>query len=66
MNWVEVIFNHMILSKENQSASLPYGEIITKLLETFNVSTMNEVVNWTNHKITYNGLREIKILVKME
>lgn len=63
-NWVEGIFNHMIRYKEIQVVGLPYWKIIIRLLETFNIDTMDEAEDSTNNRITYTTLQEIKYLVK--
>lgn len=54
----------MIFSKENQSTRLPYGEIITKLITTFNIDTMDKVVDSSNNRIKYAALREMKVHIK--
>lgn len=64
INWVEGIFNHVIWCKEIPSTGLPYGPIITRLLATFNIDTMDEAKYSTYHRITYTALRQIKVLVK--
>lgn len=54
----------MIHLKENQTTWLSYVAMITKLLATFNIDTMDEDVDSTNHRITYIAPRDIKVLVK--
>lgn len=44
-NWVEGILNHIIQCKKIPFAGLPYGPIITRLLATFKVYTMEETKN---------------------
>lgn len=54
----------MIWCKENSYAWLPYGQLITKLLATFNVDTIDEVEDPINHMITYNYLKGTRVHIK--
>lgn len=49
----------MILCKEIQAVGLPYGQLITKLLASFNFDIMDEIKDSTNHMITYIALKQI-------
>lgn len=61
---VDGIFNHVIWFVEIPSVGLPYGLIITRLLATFKIDTMNEKEESNNHRVSYTALREIEVLVK--
>lgn len=56
----------MIRSKENQSTKFPYGAMVTKLLETLNIDTMDEAIDSSNHMITYSFLKMMKVHIKHE
>lgn len=43
---------------------LTYGLMITQLLTTINIDTMDETEDSTNHRITYNALKEIRAQIK--
>lgn len=52
----------MIRCKEILSVRLTYGKIITKLLVTLNIDTIDETKDFANHMII--ALRQIKVLAK--
>lgn len=58
------MFIHITHYKDIPSAGLLHGPINTRLLATFNIDTMEETWDSTNHMIIYNTLREIKVHIK--
>lgn len=52
----------MIRCKEILSVRLTYGPIITKLLVTHNIDTIDKTEDFAHHMIT--ALRQIKVLVE--
>ena len=65
-NWMDGTFHHMSYSKEKPSAELPYGEMITRILSTFNIDTHWEKAISPNNIIDYTSLKDMKIDIKYE
>lgn len=52
-NWLDEMFHHMSYYKEKSSTKLLYGEIITRILNTFNIDTQGENAISSNNNLIY-------------
>lgn len=60
------IFYHMSHSKEKPSTELSHGEMITRILSTFNIDSQGEKTISSNNRIDHTSLRDMKIEIKYE
>lgn len=61
--WVEGMFNHMCVFKQNHSSGIPYGSLIAKILDRVGVDLAEENMDLVHYQI--NSLSLIKIRVHM-
>lgn len=62
-NCVEGVLFRMDHFQQTRTTWLPYRALITKVLVSFGIRTMREIMDSTNNKIYYSLLRRIKICI---